>query len=63
MQADQGEKFLLIKLKKFCKKPGITIKYSILYFYDKNKLVKQDWRILIIIKFFLLINISLLNKF
>lgn len=32
LQADKGEKFILIKLKKFCKKEDIAIKYGILYF-------------------------------
>lgn len=40
LQVNKKAKFIFIKLKKFCKKYEINIKYTILYLYKKKRLVE-----------------------
>ena len=63
LQANRGGKFILTKLKKFCKKQRIIIKYATPYLHRENGLAESRWRILVTMKDSLLIDSSLLNDF
>lgn len=63
LQVDNERKYISGKLKSFCKKQGITIKYAALYIYEENKLVKWGWKTIVIMKDSILINSNLLNGF
>lgn len=47
---DRGEEFISIKLKDFCNKKGIALKYMIYYIYKENCLAERKWHIIITIK-------------
>lgn len=59
---NKREEFILIKLKDFCKKKSISIKYTAPYIYKKNSLVKQKLKIIVNIKDLLFIDNRLLFK-
>lgn len=40
--ADKKGEFIFIKLKNFCKKRSIVVKFTTSYIYEKNGLVKRD---------------------
>lgn len=63
LRVDRGGKSISIKLKIYCQKYNIVIKYTTLYLYKKNSFIKRRKKILVIMKDSLLINSSLLNKF
>lgn len=60
---DGEEKCISTKLKKFCEKQEINIKYIIFYLYKENDFVKCGEKIFIIMKNSLFINNSLFNNF
>lgn len=61
--ADGKRKFISTKLKEFCKKQGINIKYIIPYLYKENSLAKCEWKTHITIKDSLLINSGFSTNF
>lgn len=63
LRADGGREFISIKLRLFCKKQGLVIKYAALYMHKKNGLVKQGWKTIMTIKDLMLIDSGLLNNF
>lgn len=60
---NNSREFIFTNLKKFCNKKGTLIKYIAPYIYKKNRLAKQEWQIIVIIKDLLLIDSSLLLEF
>ena len=52
---DSSEKFISVKLKDFCNKKSIKIKYVALYIYKENGIVERRWKTIVIIKYFLLV--------
>lgn len=60
---DSEKEFISTMLKEFCNYYIIAIQYIALYLHKKNKLTKQGWKILAIIKDWLLINNGLSNNF
>lgn len=63
LQADDGREFISTKLKSFCKKRGIVIRYAALYIHKKNGLAKRRWKTIFTIKNLMLIDSSLPNGF
>lgn len=63
LQADGGRKFISAKLKFFCEKQGIVIKYAAPYMYKKNVLAEREWHTIIMMKDLMLIDSSLPNIF
>lgn len=61
--ADRRGKFFSIKLKKFCNKKRIIIKYASSYLHKGNGLASHGWRTIVIMKDSLLINNGLPNDF
>lgn len=47
---DKRRKFLFIKLRFFCKKRCIALKYTILYIYKENSLLENMWQIIVLMK-------------
>lgn len=62
-QADKGGGFIFVKLRTFYEKRGIAIKYAAPYVNKENRLAKQGWRTIVMMKDFLLIDSRLLNRF
>ena len=63
LRADGGRGFILHKLRTFCEKRGITIKYIALYMHKENELAKQGWQMILTIKDSMLIDSRLPNGF
>lgn len=63
LKTDKRENFIFIKLKIFYPKKKIIIKYAILYIYKKNRITKQGWQIISIIKNSFFINNNFSNIF
>ncbi len=63
LQADGRGEFIFKKLRSFCKKRGIAIRYVAPYVHEKNRLIEQGWRTIVIIKDLMLINSSFPNNF
>lgn len=63
LKANGKGKFILIKLKQYCQQRGIAIKYITLYLNKQNSFAKKGWKILVIMKNSLLINIGLSSNF
>lgn len=61
--ADGREEFISIKLKGFCDKKGIALKYVAPYMYKENGLAERDWRTIVTIKDLLLLDNGLLLDF
>lgn len=61
--ADRDRKFISAKLWTFYKKRGITIKYTVSYIYEENRLAERIWQTIIIMKNSILIDNSLPNRF
>lgn len=61
--ADRGGEFISIKLKGFCDKKSIALKYGVPYIYEENGLAERSWRIIITIKDLLLWDSGLLLDF
>ena len=62
-QANGGVKFISIKLRKFCDKKKIVIKYTTPYLHKENILVERGWKTIVIMKDSLLIKSSLPKDF
>lgn len=60
---NKKREFILTKLKIFCKKKNIIIKYVLLYIYNENDIINRKYKIIVIIKNILLIDSSLFIKF
>ena len=63
LRADGGGEFISVKLRTFCKKRGITIKYVAPYIYKENGLAKWGWRTIVIMKDAMLIDNRLPHDF
>lgn len=63
LRADGGREFISIKLRLFCEKRGIVIKYLIPYVHEENGLVERGWSTLVTKKDLMLIDIGLPNNF
>lgn len=63
LRADGGGEFISIKLRMFCEKKGIAIKYTAPYVHKENGLAEQGWRTLVTMKDSLLIDSGLPNNF
>lgn len=63
LRADRGREFISTKLKDFCVKKSITIKYAAPYMHKKNGVAKQGWRTIVIMKDSLLIDSGLPLEF
>ena len=61
--ADGEEEFISHKLRTFCDKRGILIKYTAPYVYEKNRLAERGWCTIITIKDSILIDNRLPNGF
>lgn len=59
LHADGGGEFISIKLRTFCEKKGISIKYAAPYMHEENGLAEREWRIIVTIKDFLLLDSGL----
>lgn len=57
--ANGGGEFISIKLRTFCKKKRISIKYAAPYIHEENGLAERRWRIIVAIKDSLLLNSGL----
>ena len=63
LRADGGGEFISTKLRLFCEKRGIDIKYASPYIHEENGLAERGWRTIVIIKDSMLIDSGLPNKF
>lgn len=63
LRADGGGEFISTKLKEFCEKQGINIKYATPYLHEENGLAERGWRTLVTMKDSLLIDSGLPNDF
>lgn len=63
VRVDRDREFILTKLRLFCKKQSIVIKYITPYIYTKNNLAKCRWYIIVTIKNSMLIDSRLPNTF
>ena len=63
LRADGGGKFISTKLKSFCEKRGIVIKYVAPYMHEENRLAERGWRTIVTMKDSMLINSGLPNGF
>lgn len=52
---DRGGKFISIKLKVFCDKKDIVLKYTISYIHKENGLTERSWCTIVIMKDLLLL--------
>lgn len=63
LRADGGGKFISTKLKEFCEKQGINIKYATPSLHKENGLAERGWKTLATMKDSLLIDSGLSNDF
>lgn len=61
--ADGGGEFISTKLKEFCDKKGITIKYAAPYMHEENGLAERGWRTIVTMKDSLLVDSGLPLEF
>lgn len=61
--ADGGGEFILAKLKLFCNKRDIIIRYAMSYIHEKNGLAEQRWRTIVTMKDSMLIDSGSPNGF
>ncbi len=61
--ADGGGEFISVKLRLYCEKRGIAIRYAAAYVYEKNRIAKQGWRTIVTMKDSILIDSGLPNGF
>ncbi len=57
--ADGGGEFISAKLKDFCDKKGITIKYAAPYMHEENGLAERGWKTIVTMKDSLLVDSGL----
>lgn len=60
---DRKENFISKKLKNICIKKSNIIKYTIPYIYEKNRLIEQRWKTIMIMKDLLLVDNGFLPEF
>lgn len=63
LHINKRRKFISTKLKKFCDKRNIKIKYTAFYIYEENGIAEQGFKTIITIKNLLLIDSGLPLKF
>lgn len=63
LRADGGREFVFIKLRNFCEKRGIIIKYTAPYVHEENGLAERGWRTIVTVKDAMLIDSGLPNNF
>ncbi len=63
LRADGGGEFISIKLKSFCEKRGIVIKYAAPYVHEENRFAERGWRTIVTMKDSMLIDSGLPNGF
>ena len=63
LRADGGGEFISAKLRNFCKKRGIVIKYAAPYMHEENGLAERGCRIIVTMKDSMLIDSGLLDGF
>lgn len=63
LRADGGGEFITAKLRSFCKKRGIAIKYAAPYVHEENGLTERGWRTIVTMKDSMLIDSGLPNDF
>lgn len=63
LRADGGGEFISAKLKDFCDKKGITIKYAAPYMHEENGIAERGWKTIVIMKDSLLIDSGLPSNF
>lgn len=59
LRADGGGKFISAKLKDFCDKRGITIKYAAPYMHEENGIAERGWKTIVTMKDSLLVDSGL----
>lgn len=63
LRADGSGEFISAKLKDFCEKKGITIKYAAPYMHEENGIAERGWRTIVTMKDSLLIDSGLPLEF
>ncbi len=63
LRADGGGEFISAKLKPFCEKRGIVIRYAAPYVHEENGLAERGWRTIVTMKDSMLIDSGLPNDF
>lgn len=63
LRADGGGEFISVKLRSFCEKRGIEIKYAAPYVHEENGLAERGWRTIVTMKDSMLIDSGLPNDF
>ena len=63
LRADGGGEFISHKLRTFCEKRGILIKYAAPYVHEENGLAERGWRTIVTMKDSMLIDSGLPNGF
>lgn len=63
LRADGGGEFISKKLRLFCEKRGIAIKYAAPYVHEENGLAERGWRTIVTMKDAMLIDSKLPNGF
>ena len=63
LRADGGGEFISHKVRTFCEKRGISIKYAAPYVHEENGLAERGWRTIVTIKDSMLIDSGLPNGF
>ncbi len=61
--ADSGGEFISIKLRLFCEKRDIIIRYTASYIHEENRLAERGWRTIVTIKNWMQIDSGLINGF
>lgn len=61
--ADGGREFISAKLKNFCEKRGIAIKYAAPYMHKENGLAEREWQTIVTVKDSMLIDSGFSNGF
>lgn len=56
LRADGGGEFISAKLKDFCNKRGITIRYAASYMHEENGITERGWKTIVTMKDSLLID-------
>ncbi len=63
LRADGGGEFISKKLRSFCEKRGIAIRYAAPYVHKENGLAERGWRMIVTMKDSMLIDSGLPNDF
>lgn len=63
LRADGGGEFISVKLRLFCRKRGIAIRYAAPYVHEENGLAERGWRTIVTMKDSMLIDSGLPNRF